>query len=64
MTTLIIKSDSDKKQICSLSSHKNWIYTFSKAMQVIDAIADFVESKSTIGRRARYAPKLKSAIEK
>jgi len=33
-------------------------------MQVIDAIADFVESKNTPGSGARYALKFKSAIEK
>jgi len=35
-----------------------------KAMQVIDAIADFVESKNTKGSGARYALKFKAAIEK
>jgi hypothetical protein len=35
-----------------------------KAMRVIDAISDFVESKNTKGSRARYALKFKSAIEK
>ncbi len=32
--------------------------------RVIDAIADFVESKNTSGSRARYALKFKAAIEK
>jgi hypothetical protein len=36
----------------------------SKALQVIDAIADFVESKNTRGSGARYALRFKSAIEK
>jgi plasmid stabilization system protein ParE len=35
-----------------------------KALSVIDAIADFVESKNTEGSGARYALKFKSAIEK
>jgi hypothetical protein len=35
-----------------------------KAMQVIDAIANFVESKNTKGSGARYALKFKVAIEK
>jgi hypothetical protein len=35
-----------------------------KAMRVIDAIANFVESKNTKGSGARYALKFKSAIEK
>jgi len=35
-----------------------------KAMQAIDSIADFVESKNTPGSGARYALKFKSAIEK
>jgi len=34
-----------------------------KALRVIDAIADFVESKNTKGSGARYALKFKSAIE-
>jgi len=33
-------------------------------MQVIDAIADFVESKNTPGSGGRYALKFKSAIER
>ena len=33
-------------------------------MQVIDAVADFVESKNTKGSGARYALKFKAAIEK
>ena len=33
-------------------------------MRVIDAVADFVESKNTKGSGARYALKFKSAIEK
>ena len=33
-------------------------------MQVIDSIADFVESKNTMGNGSRYALKFKSAIEK
>ena len=35
-----------------------------KAMRVIDAIADFVESKNTKGSGARYALRFKAAIEK
>ncbi len=35
-----------------------------KAMHVIDAIADFVESKNTEGAGPRYALKFKTAIEK
>lgn len=35
-----------------------------KALKVIDAIADFVESKNTKGSGARYALKFKSAIKK
>lgn len=35
-----------------------------KALRVIEAIADFVESKNTKGSGARYALKFKSAIEK
>jgi plasmid stabilization system protein ParE len=35
-----------------------------KALKVIDAIADFVESKNTRGSGARYALKFKSAIKK
>jgi hypothetical protein len=35
-----------------------------KAMRVIDAITDFVESKNTEGSGARYALKFKSALEK
>jgi hypothetical protein len=35
-----------------------------KALQVIDAIADFVESKNTKGSGARYAMKFKAAIKK
>lgn len=35
-----------------------------KALQVIDAIADFVESKNTPGSGARYALKFKAAIKK
>lgn len=35
-----------------------------KAMRVIDAVADFVESKNTKGSGARYALKFKAAIEK
>jgi len=35
-----------------------------KAMRVIDAIADFVESNNTKGSGARYALKFKAAIEK
>jgi hypothetical protein len=34
-----------------------------KAIRVIDAIADFVESKNTTGSGGRYALKFKSAIE-
>ncbi|MFI5139888.1 MAG: type II toxin-antitoxin system RelE/ParE family toxin [Sphingobacteriales bacterium] len=35
-----------------------------QALSVIDAIADFVESKNTRGSGKRYALKFKSAIEK
>ena len=35
-----------------------------KALKVINAIADFVESKNTPGSGARYALRFKSAIEK
>jgi hypothetical protein len=35
-----------------------------KALNVIDAIADFVESKNTEGSGGRYALKFKLAIEK
>jgi hypothetical protein len=35
-----------------------------KAMSVIDAIADFVESKNTKGSGARYALKFKAALKK
>jgi hypothetical protein len=35
-----------------------------KAMQVIASVADFVESKNTLGSGARYALKFKSTIEK
>jgi hypothetical protein len=35
-----------------------------QALNVIDAIADFVESKNTKGSGARYALKFKLAIEK
>ena len=35
-----------------------------KALEVIDAIADFVESKNTKGSGARYALKFKAAIVK
>ena len=35
-----------------------------QALSVIDAIADFVESKNTSGSGARFALKFKSAIEK
>lgn len=35
-----------------------------KALKVIDAIADFVESKNTPGSGARYALKFKTAITK
>jgi len=35
-----------------------------QALSVIDAIADFVESKNTPGSGARFALKFKSAIEK
>jgi hypothetical protein len=35
-----------------------------KALRVIDAIADFVESKNTKGSGGRYALKFKAAIKK
>lgn len=35
-----------------------------KALRVIDAIADFVESKNTKGSGARYALKFKASIKK
>jgi plasmid stabilization system protein ParE len=35
-----------------------------RALNVIDSIADFVESKNTPGSGARYALKFKTAIEK
>jgi len=35
-----------------------------RALNVIDAISDFVESKNTPGSGARYALKFKAAIEK
>ncbi len=35
-----------------------------KALRVIDAISDFVESKNTHGSGARFALKFKSAIRK
>lgn len=35
-----------------------------KALSVIDAVADFVESKNTKGSGARFAFKFKAAIEK
>jgi hypothetical protein len=35
-----------------------------KALNVIDAVADFVESKNTEGSGARFALKFKTAIQK